>query len=44
MNKEATELDDHLGITMVEPEKEIPKRYIPWWSEELRKAHLLVKY
>ena len=42
--KEATELDNHLGIVMMDPEKEIPKRDLPWWSEELHKAHLLVKY
>ena len=42
--KAVEELDDHLGISMMEPEKEIPKRDLPWWSEELHKAHLLVKY
>ena len=29
---------------MMEPEKEIPKRNSPWWSKELHKSHLLVKY
>ena len=42
--KGAAELDDHLGISMMEPENEIPKRDLPWWSKELHKAHLLVKY
>ena len=42
--KTAAELDDHLGISMMEPENEIPKRDLPWWSKELHKAHLLVKY
>ena len=28
----------------MEPEKEILKRDLLWWSEELHKAHLLVKY
>ena len=29
---------------MLQPEKEILIRNLPWWSEELHKSHLLVKY
>ena len=42
--KTATELDENIGQEIIVPKQEIPKCNQPWWSEELHKSHLLVKY
>ena len=44
IKEELTDINNDLGIAMLQPEKEIPIRNLPWWSEELHKAHLLAKY
>eukprot|EP00957_Ditylum_brightwellii_P126700 9657272-Ditylum_brightwellii.AAC.1 len=37
-------IDEAIGNAMLTPEKKIKWFNTPWWSEEIHKAHLIVKY